>query len=95
MTYQALPEGLFVQNSPIAGQGIFTRKALAEGTDLGLSHIIVGEELIRTPLGGFLNHSDSPNCEKYRYLEDRYHVILIKPVGPMEELTLKYTFYSV
>ena len=43
MTYRALPEGLFVKDSPIAGQGIFTRIPFAVGTELGLSHIIDGE----------------------------------------------------
>ena len=56
MTYRALPEGLFIANSPIAGQGIFSRNSLKVGTELGLSHLIIGEEIFRTPLGGFLNH---------------------------------------
>ena len=94
MTYRALPEGLFVQNSPIAGQGIFTRIPFAVGTELGLSHIIDGEAIHRTPLGGFINHSDMPNCEKYR-VGMNYYVKVINPIGPMEELTLKYTFYKV
>ena len=95
MTYQALPEGLFVSESPVAGQGLFSRKDLAVGTKLGLSHIILHDEIIRTPLGGFINHSDNPNCAKYEYENGRYFIEVIKPIGPMEELTLKYTFYSV
>ena len=95
MTYQALPEGLFVSNSPVAGQGLFSKKDLPIGTNLGLSHIIINDEIIRTPLGGFINHSDSPNCEKYEFETGRYFLQVIKPIGPMEELTLKYTFYSV
>ena len=66
MTYRALPEGLFIRSSPIAGQGIFSRNIINEGTELGMSHIIINEEIIRTPLGGFINHSDLPNCEKYK-----------------------------
>lgn len=94
MTYRALPHGLFIYNSPIAGQGLFTTVALEVGTELGLSHIMDDEEIHRTPLGGFINHSDKPNCEKYQ-VDNKYYVKVIKPIGPMEELFLKYTFYSV
>ena len=94
MAYQALPDGLFINPSQIAGQGIFTKKALKIGTDLGMSHVIIGDEIIRTPLGGFINHSNFPNCEKYQ-IDDKYYVKVIKPIGPMEELFLNYTFYKV
>ena len=50
--------------------------------------------MYRTPLGGFINHSDNPNCEKYR-VNMKYYVKVIRSVDPMEELTLKYTFYRV
>ncbi len=94
MTYRALPEGLFIGDSPIAGQGVFTRKSLDVGTELGISHIIDGKDMYRTPLGGFLNHSEYPNCEKHR-VGMKYYVKVIRPIDPMEELFLKYTFYKV
>ena len=31
-----------------------------------MTHLQFGENIIRTPLGGFLNHSDKPNCEKVK-----------------------------
>tara|TARA_B100001113_G_C21095650_1_gene616451 strand:- start:1357 stop:1638 length:282 start_codon:yes stop_codon:yes gene_type:complete len=92
--YKALPDGLFINESSIAGQGIFTRVAIDVGTELGMSHLIIDNEIIRTPLGGFINHSDHPNCEKY-LIDNRYYVRVIRPVVPMEELFLKYTFYTV
>ena len=82
MTYQALPDGLFITSSQVAGQGIFTNKALEIGTDLGMSHLIIGDEIIRTPLGGFINHSDTPNCEKYM-IDNRYYVRVIRSNLPM------------
>ncbi len=94
MTYRALPEGLFVQNSPIAGQGIFTRYELTEGKELGMSHYLENGEIYRTPLGGFLNHSINPNCVKYQ-VGNKYYVKTIRSIGPMEELFLRYTFYEV
>ena len=53
---------------------------------------------MRTPIGGFVNHSDDPNCTKD--LEEMewgriYHMRTIKPIKKGEELFLKYTFYSV
>jgi hypothetical protein len=92
--YQALPRGCYIDYSSISGQGLFSRLPLAVGAELGMSHLIIGEEIIRTPLGGFINHSDTPNCEKYK-IGDRYYIKTIKPIRPQQELTLRYTFYSV
>ena len=48
----------------------------------------------RTPLGGFINHSDDPNCIKW--CEDNiYYVKTIREIKKGEELFLKYTFYKV
>ena len=63
-------------NSPIAGQGIFTMSEIPSGTELGMSHIVVDEEIYRTPLGGFINHSDNPNCEKY-LIGNKYYICLL------------------
>ena len=92
--YQALHDGLFVGNSPIAGQGLFTRKELPINTELGLSHVLIDEEIIRTPMGGFINHSENPNCEKY-LINNKYYIRTIRAIKPEEELFLKYTFYKV
>tara|TARA_B100000427_G_C15027784_1_gene385479 strand:+ start:75 stop:359 length:285 start_codon:yes stop_codon:yes gene_type:complete len=92
--YQALHDGLFVGNSPIAGQGLFTRKELPINTELGLSHVLIDEEIIRTPMGGFINHSENPNCEKY-LINNKYYIRTIRVIKPEEELFLKYTFYKV
>ena len=94
MTYRALPEGLFVSDSLIAGQGIFTRYELSQGKELGMSHYLENDEIYRTTLGGFINHSNNPNCEKYK-VGNKYYVKTIKSIGPNEELFLRYTFYEV
>ena len=59
-----------------------------------MSHLVVDEIIYRTPLGGFLNHSEEPNCEKY-FEDEKYYVRVIRPVKLNEELFLKYTFYEV
>ena len=67
--YRPLLECLTIKNSPIHGLGIFATSAIEKGTDLGIAHVKMVEWLnfpqdyCRTPLGGFYNHSDDPNCE--------------------------------
>ena len=56
--------------------------------------IVVDEVIYRTPLGGFINHSDEPNCEKWKE-DDKYFVKTIRHISKGEELFLKYTFYSI
>ena len=92
--YQALPSRLHIKDSPIAGQGIFAKEDVPEGMVLGMSHLIVDEVIYRTPLGGFINHSDDPNCMKWRD-SDKYFIKTLRSIKSGEELFLKYTFYNV
>ena len=97
-SYNPLPEGLRIQLSDIEGYGLFTLLFLKQGTNLGISHIKIKDELIRTPLGGFVNHSDDPNCEKVKLQAEnytKYNLVTIKNIKAWEELTVKYTFYNV
>ena len=91
--YKPLPDGLYVSNSDIAGQGLFTNRKLEVGTELGLSHKMIDDNLIRTPLGGFINHSEEPNVQKYQIGND-YFIKVIKDVNVGEEITLKYNWYN-
>ncbi len=91
--YKPLPDGLYVSNSDIAGQGLFTNRKLEVGTELGLSHKMIDDNLIRTPLGGFINHSEEPNVQKYQIGND-YFIKVIKDINPGEEITLKYNWYN-
>ena len=96
--YKPLPEGLRIEKSKIQGFGLFTLLFLKEGTNLGTSHIKIKDELIRTPLGGFVNHSDDPNCVKTKLHTDnyiKYNLVTIKDITGGEELTVKYTFYNM
>ena len=59
-----LPDSLTVDKSEIHGLGLIAKTDINAGTDLGISHIMndnYEDGLIRTPLGGFINHSDHPN----------------------------------
>ena len=93
MNYRPLPESLTIKPSSIEGLGLFATQTIPKNTDLGMIHFTYGELIIRTPLGGFINHSDKPNCKKL-YLEDEWHLKTIKEIKKNEELTLKYTLYT-
>ena len=96
--YKPLPKGLRFEKSKIQGFGLFTLFFLKQGTNLGTSHIKIKDELIRTPLGGFVNHSDDPNCIKTKLHTDnyiKYNLVTIKDITGGEELTVKYTFYNM
>ena len=95
--YKPLPSGLIIKDSDIQGQGVFTTRDLSRGCNLGESHYRVDEELIRTPLGGFINHSEDPNCHRTQVRIkpgfDKWTITVIKNIKAGEELTLKYTMY--
>ena len=65
--YQALSKELHVKDSPIAGQGIFAKEDIDAMMYIGVSHIIMNDIIWRTPIGGFINHSDDPNCITVSY----------------------------
>ena len=93
LKYRPLPDNLQISCSPIDGMGIFAVKSINKGTNLGMTHIKVEQRLVRTPLGGFLNHSDTPNCVVVGFypespIKDLY---TIKPIKKGEELTVYYT----
>ena len=63
MTYRPLPEGLRIGESEIEGQGLLSDVIIEAHTNLGLTHYkLKSGAWLGTPLGGFINHSDDPNC---------------------------------
>ena len=104
--YKPLPENLRLGFSDIHDIGLFAKEAIPQGTNLGMTHLQFEKTLIRTPLGGFINHKDNPNCEKVKlkfsdeekqpaYQFNKWNLITLKDIKEGEELTLKYTFYKV
>ena len=95
--YNPLPSGLQVADSRISGQGVFTTRRLVAGTELGISHWRIDKELIRTPLGGFINHSETPNCQRSQIRIkpglDKWNLMVIEDIEEGSELTLKYKLY--
>jgi len=97
-TYHPLPSGIMVADSGISGQGLFTTRRLVAGTNLGISHWRIDKELIRTPLGGFINHADEPNCVRNQIRIkpgfDKWNLLVIEDIEEGCELTLKYKMYD-
>ena len=92
--YHPLPREVQIKLSKIHGEGLFAKEDIDDNTKIGLGWLVVGAELIRTPLGGFINHSETPNTIKIQK-DNRYYLYTIREIKKGEELTLKYTFYSV
>ena len=92
--YEPLQKELTIKKSMIHGHGIFSVMDILPDTKLGLTHLSHEGMLIRTPLGGFYNHSDYPNCEKYR-VGLGYFLRSIRKIKNGEEITVKYTLYNI
>ena len=107
LMYKPLPESLTIKQSGINGLGLFARESLKQGMNLGMSHIKIADQIIRTPLGGFINHSNTPNCEKasllmtnqfnpdHKYDYKKWNLITTKDIEKGDELTVQYTFYKI
>ena len=105
--YKPLPESVTIKTSGINGLGLFANQKIMHETNLGMSHLKIGDAIFRTPLGGFINHSDTPNClkvelrmtdedkEGHRYDYKKWNLIASQDVKEGEELTVRYTFYKI
>ena len=71
MSYKPLPDVVTIKDSAIHGLGLFATADISQGTVLGKIYFDHNGRTERTPLGGFGNHSDEPNCTKI-LMEDGY-----------------------
>ena len=98
MNYRPLPDGFTIKKSNIQGLGLFATRKIKKGI-IGIGwvkHRYFPDGYVRTPLGGFVNHSDEPNCDKI--VHDEVGVMwleAIRDINPNEEITVKYSFYEV
>ena len=98
MTYRPLPKQVTIKQSEIEGLGLYSTESLYPGQYLGITHIAddrFENGYIRTPLGGFINHSDTPNCEVREDVDRSLMLFTLRQILPNEELTLKYNLYEV
>ena len=105
--YRPLPESLTIKQSGINGLGLFAKEGIAQGTNLGMSHVAIGSGSIRTPMGGFINHSNDANTFKVelkingeddpllKVATKKWNLVALRDIKEGEELTVRYTFYNV
>ena len=101
--YKPLPESVTIKPSGIHNLGLFADQKINKATNLGTTHIKIGDTIFRTPLGGFINHSNTPNCTKAvvrmtaetLLLDKKWNLVTTEDIKEGEELTLRYTFYNV
>jgi len=105
--YKPLPDSLTIKQSGISGLGLFAKEDIGQGTNLGMSHVAIGSGIIRTPMGGFINHSSDANTVKVelkinnsddpllKIATKKWNLVTLQDIKEGEELTVRYTFYKV
>ena len=103
--YKPLPESLTIKQSGVHGLGLFAEQRIMQGTNLGMSHIKLNGNIVRTPLGGFINHANEPNVVKVELLMTdqskikfdykKWNLVTLRDIKKGEEITIRYTFYNV
>ncbi len=96
VTYRPLPSYLTIKDSLIDGKGLFATADIDGDFVIGVTHVADArfpDGYIRTPLGGFFNHSTNPNCEVISE-NDFIKLKTIKNIKAGEELTATYTLYK-
>ena len=94
--YRPLPDILTIKKSNVEGLGLFTNGDISKNIVIGITHVKDdrGEGgYIRTPLGGFINHSEKPNCELYE-IKGIMRLRTLQDIKSGDELTLKYKWYN-
>ena len=90
--YRPLPENLIIKESDIEGHGIHANQDIGAAVNLGKTHFKHAGSWCRTPLGGFINHSDNPNCVIITFINGTEKELwTVRPISPSEELTVYYT----
>ena len=96
-TYSPIPKSVTIKNSNIHGLGLFAKEDIPKDYVLGITHVKDARfenGYIRTPLGGFFNHSESPNCEAFKF-KDFIMLKTLKEIKSGEEILAYYWLYEV
>jgi SET domain-containing protein len=102
--YRPLPESLTIStNNRLTAEtgrrqlGLYAAMNIPKGTILGITHFPNNDcqdGLIRTPLGGFFNHSENPNVEIISLDDGIRHMHTLKDIKGNDEITATYTTYN-
>jgi len=89
-TYKPLPDCLTVAQSDINGLGLYSTQNIKANTILGITHGAFESDIWRTPLGGFINHADQPNCQLVGS-KNKFYLKTVTSIMPGTELTVHYS----
>ena len=94
-SYRPLPSSTTIKSSLIDGLGLFATEDIKEGTYLGETHFKIDEnrDWLRTPLGGFINHSEQSNGEISLTEENIRGLTAKRDIAKGEEITVFYILY--
>ena len=100
LSYRPLPKWVTIKDSEIEGLGLFAVEDIEEGYVFGVSHITdtrFQDGYVRTPLGGFINHSENPNTTLEPVEKNGNMKVLVatKDISNGDEITTKYTLYKL
>lgn len=113
--YRPLKDIFEVRNSNIDGQGLFLAITELKPHDINpvmvvknelelyelITHYVVDGDVIRTPIGGFINHSSSPNCTLVKLSEAMskfdavYYLKPLRRIISGEEITIDYDVHTM
>ena len=94
-SYKHLPKCLTIRHSNIDGLSLFATEDIPGAVYLGETHfkIDAAEDWLRTPLGGFINHSEISNAS-IELLDNNLRGLTTKRnILEGEEITVTYTLY--
>ena len=96
--YKPLPHYVTIKRSPISGLGLFATERIEAHSLIGVTHHAderAEDGFIRTPLGGFGNHSDDPNCTKLLMEDGSWWITTNQDIMAGEEITWHYSLYKI
>ena len=96
--YNPLPDYITIKESSINGLGLFAIEDISANILIGKIHVPSEKEengYFRTPLGGFGNHSDDPNCSKILMEDGSWWISANQDIMAGEEITWSYTLYKI
>ena len=96
--YNPLPDYITIKESSINGLGLFATEDISANIVIGKIHVPSEKEengYFRTPLGGFGNHSDDPNCSKILMEDGSWWISANQDIMAGEEICWSYTLYKI
>ena len=96
-SFRPLPPTVTLMPSDIEGMGLFAADYIRSDEMIGISHVEnksgkFHNNLIRTPIGGFINHSETPNCTLIKDGEI-YYLFTTEEILPNHELVLDFRLH--